>query len=137
MKHTTKLSAISLGIFILPFVMSLPSYAANTITDTAQITADTVSRQDGFVETKADQMMNPYGLSDKALQSISQSVGWRRLLLFQDTPVEHDNSSIDNPKFFLAQNGRHDAHANLSPHYPPCKEAIVMRYAALLHGRTF
>lgn len=113
MKHTTKLSAISLGIFILPFVMSLPSYAANTITDTAQITADTVSRQDGFVDTKADQMMNPYGLSDKALQSISQSVGWRRLLLFQDTPVEHDNSSIDNPKFFLAQNGRHDAHAEL------------------------
>lgn len=81
--------------------MSLPSYAANTITDAAQITADTVSRQDGFVETKADQMMNPYGLSDKALQSISQSVGWRRLLLFQDTPVEHDNSSIDNPKFFF------------------------------------
>lgn len=113
MKHTTKLSAISLGIFILPFVMSLPSYAANTITDTAQITADTVSKEDGFVDTKADQMMNPYGLSDKALQSISQSVGWRRLLLFQDTPVEHDNSSIDNPKFFLAQNGRHDAHAEL------------------------
>lgn len=93
--------------------MSLPSYAANTITDAAQITADTVSKEDGFVDTKADQMMNPYGLSDKALQSISQSVGWRRLLLFQDTPVEHDNSSIDNHKFFLAQNGRHDAHAEL------------------------
>lgn len=86
--------------------MSLPSYAANTITDTAQITADTVSsRQDGFVETKADQMMNPYGLSDKALQSISQSVSWRRLLLFQDTPVEHDHSSIDNPKFFWHKMG--------------------------------
>ncbi|OAU98786.1 MULTISPECIES: DUF4105 domain-containing protein [Moraxella] len=113
MKHTTKLSAISSGIFILPFVMSLPSYAANTITDAAQIKPNAVSRQDGFVDTKADQMMNPYGLSDKALQSISQSVGWRRLLLFQDTPVEHDNSSIDNPKFFLAQNGRHDAHAEL------------------------
>lgn len=93
--------------------MSLSSYAASAITDTAQITADTVSRQDGFVETKADQMMNPYGLSDKALQSISQSVAWRRLLLFQDTPVEHDNSSIDNPEFFLAQDGRHDAHAEL------------------------
>lgn len=81
--------------------MSLPSYAANTITDAAQITADTVSRQDGFVDTKADQMINPYGLSDKILQSISQSVAWRRLLLFQDTPVEHDHSSIDNPKFFF------------------------------------
>lgn len=81
--------------------MSLSSYAASAITDTAQITADTVSRQDGFVETKADQMMNPYGLSDKTLQSISQSVAWRRLLLFQDTPVEHDNSSIDNPEFFF------------------------------------
>lgn len=113
MKHTTKFSAISLGIFILPFVMSLPSYAANVITDTTQIKPNAVSRQDGFVDTKVDQMINPYGLSDKALQSISQSAAWRRLLLFQDTPVEHDNSSIDNPKFFLAQNGYHDAYAEL------------------------
>lgn len=93
--------------------MSLPSYAANTITDTAQIQSRALIMQDDLATTAASQAMTPYGLSDQALQSISQSVGWRRLLLFQDTPVEHDNSSIDNPKFFLAQNGRHDAHAEL------------------------
>lgn len=93
--------------------MSLPSYAANTITDTAQIQSRALIMQDDLATTAASQAMTPYGLSDQALQSISQSVGWRRLLLFQDTPVEHDNSSIDNPKFFLAQNGRHDAHSEL------------------------
>lgn len=137
MKHTTKFSAISLGIFILPFVMSLPSYAANVITDTTQIKPNAVSRQDGFVDTKVDQMINPYGLSDKTLQSISQSAAWRRLLLFQDTPVEHDNSSIDNPKFFWHKMGITMPMLNLSPHYPPCKAVMVTPYAALLHGRTF
>ncbi|WP_049236401.1 DUF4105 domain-containing protein [Moraxella canis] len=113
MKHATKFSAISLGIFTLPFAMSLPTYAANAITDGTQIQSKALSMQDELATTAAAQAMTPYGLSDQALQSISQSVGWRRLLLFKDQPSRRDVSSIDHPKFFLSDQGRQDAHAEL------------------------
>ncbi|OOR85596.1 DUF4105 domain-containing protein [Moraxella canis] len=113
MKHATKFSAISLGIFTLPFVISLPTYAANAITDGTQIQSRALSMQDELAATAASQAMTPYGLSDQALQSISQSVGWRRLLLFKDQPSRRDVSSIDHPKFFLSDQGRQDAHAEL------------------------
>ncbi|MFC0820703.1 Lnb N-terminal periplasmic domain-containing protein [Moraxella marmotae] len=62
---------------------------------------------------QADKTANPFGLTDTALQQISSSVGWRRLLLFGDKPKSNDKSSLNNPKFFLSKQGQHDAHAEL------------------------
>lgn len=93
-------SAVGMALLI-----TVPSAQANTgIQDGIQLW-DAVN-----IHTKP---LSSYGLNEQQLRQISSSVGWRRLLLFDDTVKSDDHSGVNNPKFFLAPTGHHDAHAEL------------------------
>ncbi len=85
--------------------------ASHGITDGTQLKASPVHQA---LSLGAEQTALPFGLSDVQIDNIATSLGWRRLLLFKDSPSgRRDQSSLDNPQFFIAPNGHDDARAEL------------------------
>ncbi len=89
------------------YALMLPAWVGMLLSLPAKASDDTVT------PTQSPAQAYPYGLDAKKLRQISDTVGWRRLLLFSDHQKSADQSSLDNPRFFLAPTGHQDAHAEL------------------------
>ncbi|OOS03662.1 hypothetical protein B0189_09095 [Moraxella cuniculi] len=81
----------------------------------AQVQAGLSKQADiGAMTTVAKkQLGNPFGLDDATVAQLAKTTTWRRLLLFADTPTKNDQSRVQNPKFFLSDEGEKNPQAEL------------------------